>query len=395
MAQIDVLEVKVVEQCNYSCVGCGSFSNLAAKEEYGYDEMRKDLTRMAEIFPRIRELRLYGGEPLLASNLLDYVKIARECLPDSRIVIITNGTLLHKKDEDFYATLKQYNTGILVSYYKINHEIIDQGMEKARQLGVAIGRSVIKYFYVKLKRELQAGDIQTRFSTCHAMCKGAVYLDHGLLFACPYAPNFRHYDKAFGSTYANPEDGYNIHQEGATPAAIVKKMRTALSVCAYCDDNLRYVHWQQGKAEEPDWLYEPDNQYIIENYDWYDFIIDENAISYLLLDVEEDNRQISPRVISSEELCAMNGRPLYVWLYDQYSLDLFNKVLQRDLLQNGVNITGVIKTFEGLDNAISGFNLITLEDLPAQYSIVAIYHYHGQRVKVIKDIKNTLGVELF
>lgn len=37
MAFIDVLEIKVCEHCNYSCVGCGSFSNLAKREEYGIE----------------------------------------------------------------------------------------------------------------------------------------------------------------------------------------------------------------------------------------------------------------------------------------------------------------------------------------------------------------------
>lgn len=392
MAQIDVLEVKIVEQCNYSCVGCGSFSNLANREEYGLDEMKKDLTRMMEIIPKIRELRLYGGEPLLAKNLLDYVKVSRECMPDSKIKIITNGTLLHKKDGDFYKKLQEQKVEIMVSYYKDNHEIIDKGMEKARINNVEVNRSVINYFYVKMKKEVNEGDIQERFNTCHAMCRDAVYLDHGRLYACPYGPNFRHYDKRFGTKYENKNDGYNIHQDGANARDIVKKMRTALSACAYCDDNLAYLEWQQRRAKKSDWLFEKENDYILKDYDWYDFILEENAVEYLLLNVDSENKNVSPRVISNTELSCLSNGPIYIWLHDKSSINILEKVLKRDVLRAEIDIAGVIKTFEEVNQEIEDMDIISIDKLPKNYSIVVIYHYHGQRIKAIKDILGRLGL---
>lgn len=264
MAFIDVLEIKVCEHCNYSCVGCGSFSNLAKREEYGIERLKKELSRIKELIGNIREVRLYGGEPFLSKELTEYTKTVREYLPNTKLVLITNGTLLYKQTEKIYAELKRDNAEIFVSYYPKNNDLIDDGIERAKSYGITVTKAQIDLFYVKMTDKKNPGDIQSRFNKCHVMCKGAVYLDRGRVYACPYAPNFRHYDSAYNVKYEFIEDGYNIFDEHANPEDFADKMRQPLKACQYCSDDMLYVKWQQAKPEKENWLCNSSNKYIID-----------------------------------------------------------------------------------------------------------------------------------
>lgn len=394
MSQIDVLEIKVVETCNYSCVGCGSFSNLAKKEEYGLDELRSDLVQISSIVDKIRELRLYGGEPLLNPELIKYVRVSRECLPNSDIVIITNGTLLHTKDDSFFKALKRYDAKIFVSYYPLNHDIIDKGVEKANNNSVPVKKAHIKYFYVKMRDQVNEGDITKRFNECHAMCKGAVYLDHGYLYSCPYAPNFRHYDAAFGVKYENKEDGYNIYCEGANSVDLGHKMRQPLSACSMCDDELAYVTWKQAPARKENWLCSKDNPYIIEGYKWYDYLEEEKAIDFLAIKVDRQNGSLLPKVFNTVDLPKLKTNEIYLWLFDEYSICYITDLFSKEFDKFGIQIAGLINGELDQCGLLNQYKKINVEDISDNCYIISLYHYYGQRVKVMKDISKQMKLKI-
>ena len=64
-------------------------------------------------------LNLLGGEPLLNPKIIDFMRIARENLPNTNIQIVTNGILLNEQKEDFWHACNKYDIKIVVTKYPI------------------------------------------------------------------------------------------------------------------------------------------------------------------------------------------------------------------------------------------------------------------------------------
>ena len=146
MPKMNVLEVRILEHCNYKCISCGAFSNIAESEDYDLDEYTNELNRINHIFGGVNTFRIYGGEPLMSKNLNKYIIIARNIFDDALIEIVTNGLLIRKKDESFFKLLKDNGIKIVISYYGDNHEIVNEGISILNEKNINIEIIPIKIF---------------------------------------------------------------------------------------------------------------------------------------------------------------------------------------------------------------------------------------------------------
>ena len=116
-------EVALAEHCNLNCVGCNHFSPLAPPSFPNLEEFTRDFKRMSHLFgDRTQQVKLLGGEPLLNPDINRYLRVARECFPQSEIMIITNGLLLPKMGDPFWETCKEGRIVIAPTKYPINFD---------------------------------------------------------------------------------------------------------------------------------------------------------------------------------------------------------------------------------------------------------------------------------
>ena len=100
----DALEVDVVDHCNISCRSCDHLAPIAARAFVDPDLLERDLLLLAGCF-HARRFLLVGGEPMLhprLSNLADAVR--RSGIAD-KIVLLTNGLLLHRATEELWQSI--------------------------------------------------------------------------------------------------------------------------------------------------------------------------------------------------------------------------------------------------------------------------------------------------
>lgn len=91
-----VIEIETLNRCNNSCSFCPVNKNADTRE---YKVMDREL--FLSILTQLKELNyahrihLYSNnEPFLDERIVDFARLARETLPQVRLVIYTNGTLL-------------------------------------------------------------------------------------------------------------------------------------------------------------------------------------------------------------------------------------------------------------------------------------------------------------
>jgi organic radical activating enzyme len=97
--RLDYAEVMASYSCNLSCVGCTNYSNYDYRGFADWGEVRDSLLAWIPLI-EFASFGIIGGEPLLNPGLRQWVYGIREIIPPSSVlVLVTNGTRLHRRPE--------------------------------------------------------------------------------------------------------------------------------------------------------------------------------------------------------------------------------------------------------------------------------------------------------
>ena len=92
------LEWHVTHSCNFTCQGCGHFTNDGYREDFTVDELKSwYLPWIDKIRPR--ELSILGGEPLLNKDIIEIIYMTKEIWSiesDQVFELVTNALLIDK-----------------------------------------------------------------------------------------------------------------------------------------------------------------------------------------------------------------------------------------------------------------------------------------------------------
>lgn len=254
--------IHLAEHCNLHCASCNNFSNIAEPEFVDIEEFKRDFERMGEIFGHECELvYLLGGEPLLNPEINTLIKMVRDNFNEGSIILITNGILLSKKDDDFWKTCHDTQTEITVSAYPIKIDV-DTIRSLAEKFGVNVRWAwgdnpeanefrVFEKAVINLKGN---SDVPLNFAFCYR-ANDCIQLSHGHLFTCTFAPHVHHFNKYFGQNIRiTPADYVNIYDD-VTADEILTKMAEPIPACRYCDTlTARKIKWSLSKKEISEWL---------------------------------------------------------------------------------------------------------------------------------------------
>lgn len=90
------IEFNLTQHCNLRCAHCDHASSMLPK---GFADLTS-FTRDVEVLSTVLsagEFKFVGGEPLLHPQLLDFLRVAKESQIADRLILVTNGVLLHKE----------------------------------------------------------------------------------------------------------------------------------------------------------------------------------------------------------------------------------------------------------------------------------------------------------
>jgi len=246
--KIPILHIHLTDHCNLNCKGCDNFSPLSPKVFADLATFERDCTRMAELaLNKLKEIQLLGGEPLLHSQIIDFMRIARYCFPDTPVKIVTNGLLLTKQEKTFWEACIAYNIEIVVTKYpiKVNHEAIAQ---QVRKQGVRFS------FYGstdKVPKTMQcmpldlSGSQNPRdsFLRCNRANR-CISLDNSKLYTCSLIPYVKYFAEHFNLPLAcSPQDYIDIYK-ARNIEEIMAFLATPMPFCRYC--NPKAMIWDIG-----------------------------------------------------------------------------------------------------------------------------------------------------
>lgn len=106
------IEYNLTEHCNLRCAHCDQASPLLPPKFADLESFTRDMKALSAVL-QAGELKFGGGEPLQHPQILDFLRVAKDLGIAHRLVLLTNGVLLHKAPEELWDLLD----GMWISIY--------------------------------------------------------------------------------------------------------------------------------------------------------------------------------------------------------------------------------------------------------------------------------------
>lgn len=123
--KIPHLEWHVTHSCNFTCQGCGHYTNDGYREDITLDTLR-DWYLLWNKRIRPQELSMLGGEPLLNKSIIDIIYMTKEVWnieEDQEYELVSNGLLFHKV-KNLPKALKETNCVLTITKHSTEENYI-------------------------------------------------------------------------------------------------------------------------------------------------------------------------------------------------------------------------------------------------------------------------------
>lgn len=241
MISLGHIDWNISEACNMACVSCSHAAPVAPAGFLSLDVIERDLLTLKP-FLRCHANQLVGGEPLLHRDIVEIMRLMKRVRMDAATVVITNGTLLPRMEEEFWRELEYLSISV---YPVLKAECLELAREKQKQYGFGLGERVFTEFHRQFRKEPNDG---AHFSTCH--WKSDCYTVHeGHFFLCPQSVFF---NKRFLNEAAHI-DGLSL--DGITEEKLNAFLHRTepLNACRICMANeMKPAPWREAPRKE--WL---------------------------------------------------------------------------------------------------------------------------------------------
>ena len=238
------LEYNVTDSCNLKCKGCTHFSNLLSDNEFADClEFKSDIEKLSEKV-YIGQLRLLGGEPLLHPDLSEFVSVARNCLPNSDIFIVSNGLLIPKVDERVLLSLRENNVGFHISRYYPTDKLCDVIEEKLSSLGVNyyMESDVIKQFGRCLSMK---GNSDVNLSQQACISLGCRFMKSGKVYKCPFDGLISLFTDYYNIENVPKSCGIDVYDDSTDWEYELNKLfKEPIDMCKYCAETCEMYDWK-------------------------------------------------------------------------------------------------------------------------------------------------------
>lgn len=231
------IEFNLAEHCNLRCTHCDQASWMLPTRFADLESFTRDIEVLSTVL-QARELKFGGGEPLQHPQLLDFLRVAKDVQIANRLVLLTNGVLLHKAPDELWELID----GMWITIYPgVKYRFgWDWVQRKADEHQIWVWRKETPEFAERLLVEEVRNDELVRMvfqncnlahlESCHTIHEGRYYMCSPSVWTQPRLA-------LRGITFENREsDGVAIHDNASLYEDLDNLIRRQepLEACRYC-----------------------------------------------------------------------------------------------------------------------------------------------------------------
>lgn len=256
---IPYIETHLSDHCNLKCKGCGHLSNIAHPKFADYEKFVQDLDRLRELFSRVGEIRLMGGEPFLNPHWIDFAKAVRNKNPDTDIRIVTNGLLLCAESGDLIKQIADLDIQLDISGYfpTMRHKKEIISILEQYNICYQLTENIEKF--MRFRNPNANMDIQSAFNRCPI--KSCNFLREGKISICSFPILYSQLETFMKEKFhICTDDMIDIYRPEIGGWEIIWKLTHAIPACRYCrTDAIEFFSWERTAETEAfcnDWFVE-------------------------------------------------------------------------------------------------------------------------------------------
>jgi organic radical activating enzyme len=231
------IEFNLAEHCNLRCTHCDQAAPMLATKFADLESFARDIEVLSTVL-QAGELKFGGGEPLLHPQLVDFLRVAKDVQIANRLILLTNGTLLHKAPDELWDLID----GMWISIYPgVKHRFDwDWIQQMADEHQIWVWRKETPEFSERLLVEEIRNEELVRMvfqncslahlESCHTIHEGRYYMCSPSVWMEPRLA-------LRGITFENREsDGVAIHDNASLYEDLDNLIRRQepLEACRYC-----------------------------------------------------------------------------------------------------------------------------------------------------------------
>lgn len=257
---VESIEIPMTQHCNLRCYGCDHASPLLPEKFASLDDYRRDLNVLSKSL-HADEFRFVGGEPLLHPQLFEFAQMVREAEVVDRIILITNGVLIHRMDERMWDAIDGLWFSVYPGVkYKVDFDLI-RSKAKERDLKIWI-KEETDFNLSLLNTPIESKEVlDIVYKTC-GMAGDCNTVYEGRFYKCSPAPlmDARIEKLKLAPIHAKQNDSVAIHEESDLKAALESFLNSSepLKSCSMCmgDTGFSQTHRQLDNNGIAAWLAE-------------------------------------------------------------------------------------------------------------------------------------------
>ena len=229
---IENMEMHVMDACNLNCKGCSHFSPIFERITPDIESRMQDISTFIKkgVYPA--RFNLLGGEPFLNLDLGEYASRVRKLLPNTEIVIVTNGLLIPRTEDCVLRMIAENQIKVSISEYEPTHRIIDEICEKLDRFRIVYE---IRSFDTKEKfnKPLSTKEATEEERLC--ISNGCITLWNGKIARCPTLMYIDKLNERFGTDF--PNDGIMSLQSCPKGSILLNELKKDVPLCKHCVKN--------------------------------------------------------------------------------------------------------------------------------------------------------------
>lgn len=232
------LEANVCRHCNNRCVSCSHASPWAKPYFMEPAQLEKDLAILSPLM-KVEIFYCSGGEALLHPKIVELIKVAKASGISKCVAVLTNGRLLHKMPEEFWASIDFLRVTVYPNLDRINIGIANA---MSMKFGFEFGFTEADRFF----KQFTKIPVPDAFKRC-PWKKECFTVHEGKFFLCPQSAFFpnRFMDLPEGT------DGLSLN-ESLTEEHLEGYIKRQLPyrACEICLSYTQPEPWREAESEQ-------------------------------------------------------------------------------------------------------------------------------------------------
>lgn len=249
------LEFLLTDACNLNCKGCTHFSPVAPREFLSLDQLYEDAKHLGRVCSGLESVYLIGGEPLLFPDLPKAMEILRECFPNTKIQLFTNGLLLPKMNDEFWETARLNKIEISLTRYPVKFDY-DAVEKYCRERGVEVtvfGDRIADSHFLRCGLDTE-GRHNPRLSHFKCFNFGCVSVKDGKIYPCSTSCCISNLNKTYGTNFEHKPGDYLNVKDVKSSADILRLRDNPVPFCRYCSSHIERVPYGISGKERSEWI---------------------------------------------------------------------------------------------------------------------------------------------